>query len=74
MLRKTEKFGTSVIKTGDGHSKVGSVEYQMPEKMADELLKLRKGMEKNMRPQDFLVKYVNEECGLLYNCVKVTTI
>lgn len=74
MLRKTEKFGTSVMKTGDSHDKAGSVEYQMPKKMAEELLKIRRGTEKNMRPQDFLVKYVNDECGLLYHCTKVTTI
>ena len=74
MLRKTEKFTTDVMMTGTVHSKAGSVEYQMPQKFADELLKARKGQEKNMRPQDFLVQYVNDECGLLYNCVKVTTI
>lgn len=55
-------------------NKPGAIEYQMPKKMADELLKARGPLEKNMRPQDFLVNYVNEECGLLYNCVKVTII
>ena len=74
MLRKKEKFTVSVVKVGSESGKVGSIEYQMPQKFAEEILKARKGMEKNMRPQDFLVKYVNEECGLLYNCVKVTTI
>lgn len=54
--------------------KPGAIEYQMPQKFADELLKTRKGTEKNMRPQEFLVKYVNEECGLMYNCTRVTTI
>ena len=74
MIRKNESYGVSVVKLGTGSGKVGSVEYQMPAQMAKEILNARKGMEKNMRPQEFLVKYVNEECGLLYNCVKVTTI
>ncbi len=74
MLRKNENFGTDIILTLSGGGKVGAVEYQMPQMMADELLKERKGQEKNMRPQDYLVKYVNEQCGLMYNCVRVTTI
>lgn len=74
MLRKNENFGTSIISYGGGTGKVGAVEYQMPQAMADELLKERKGQEKNMRPQEYLVKFVNEQCGLLYNCVRVTTI
>ena len=49
--------------------KVGSIEYVMPKSLADNLLKTK--AEKS-DPQKFLVKYVNEECGLLYNCVKVT--
>ena len=72
MLRKTEPFKSSYVKQGSLHERVGSVEYQMPKMFADELLKARKGAEKNMRPQDFLVKYVNEECGLMRTCVKVT--
>lgn len=74
MLRKNEPFGTSVYITGTDSCKAGSVEYQMPKKFADELLKARKGSDKNMHPQEYLVKYVNEECGLLYNCTKVTII
>ena len=74
MLRKNEKFTVTVEKIDSEHVKAGAVEYQMPQKFADELLKARKGQEKNMRPQDFLVQYVNDECGLLYNGVKVTTI
>ena len=74
MLRKIENFKTEISMTGTAHGKAGAVEYQMSQKFADELLKARKGQEKNMRPQDFLVQYVNDECGLLYNCVKVTTI
>ena len=54
--------------------KPGSVEYQMPEAFAKEILKMRKGSDKNMKPQDYLIKYVNEDCGLLYNCTKVTVI
>lgn len=53
--------------------KAGAVEYQMSKKMADDLLKVRKGADKNLQPQEFLIKYVNEECGLLRNCVKVVT-
>ena len=55
------------------NGKVGAVEYSMPQAMADELLKSRKGADKNMDKWAFLIKYVNEECGLLYNCVKVVT-
>lgn len=55
------------------YGKCGSVEYQMSKKMADELLKSRKGSDRNMQPQDYLIKYVNEQCGLLYNCTKVVT-
>ena len=64
----------TVVAQGTLSQKAGSVEYQMPKKMANELLKARKGSDKNMRPQDYLVKYVNEDCGLLYNCTKVTII
>ena len=74
MLRKKENFTTDVFTTGIDHTRAGSVEYQMPIAFAQEILKARKGEEKNMRPQDFLVKYVNEECGLLHNCVRVITI
>ena len=61
-----------VSMTGTLHERVGSYEYIMPQAYATEILKLRKGEEKNMRPQDFLVKYVNEEYGLLRTCTKVT--
>ena len=54
------------------NDKVGAVEYQMCAVMAYEILKARKGADKNMKQQDYLVKWVNETCGLLYNCVKVT--
>ena len=59
--------------TGTLHERPGSVEYIMPQAFATQLLKERKGQDKNMNPQQYLVKYVNEECGLLYKCVSVTT-
>lgn len=59
---------------GQLHEKVGSVEYKMPVKMAQALLKARKGeMDKKMRPKDYLVKVVNEDFGLLYHCDNVIT-
>jgi hypothetical protein len=54
------------------NDKVGAVEYQMCAVMAHEILKARKGADKNMKPQDYLVNWVNTNCGLLYKCVKVT--
>ena len=53
------------------HNKAGAIEYKMPERMARELLKNRKGDEAKMRPNDFLCKVVNEEYGLKGTCVKV---
>jgi len=52
--------------------KIGAMEYRMPKEFANELLKIRKGAEKNMNPQDFLINYVNEQYNLLRNCTKVT--
>ena len=49
------------------------IEYEMPKAFAKEILATRKGEERNMQPQTFLCKVVNEEFGLLGNCVKVTT-
>jgi hypothetical protein len=43
----------------------------MPEAMARELLKNRKGDETKMRPNDFLCKVVNENFGLKGHCVNV---
>lgn len=51
--------------------KAGAVKYEMKEKTAKAILATRKGESKNMHPQDYLVKYVNEELGLLYNCTEV---
>lgn len=72
MLRKTEPFKESYQWTGTLHERVGAVEYQMPKKMADILLKERKGADRNMRPQEYLVKIVNNEFRLKNTCVKVT--
>lgn len=52
-------------------NKAGGIEYKMPEKMAKEFLKNRTEEEKKMHLNDFLCKVVNEQFGLLYNCVKV---
>ena len=49
------------------------IEYEMPKAFAKEILATRKGEERNMQPQTFLCKVVNEEFGLLGNCIKVTT-
>ena len=51
----------------------GPIEYEMPKEMAKQLLATRKGEERNMQPQTFLCKVVNEEFGLLGNCIKITT-
>lgn len=51
----------------------GPIEYEMPKEFAKQILATRKGEERNMHPQDFLKKVVNEEFGLLGNCEKVTT-
>ena len=53
------------------YGKAGIIEYKMPEKMAIELLKNRKGDEAKMRPNDFLCKIVNESFGLKGYCVNV---
>lgn len=48
-------------------------EYNMSKTMADELLKARKGAEKKMEPQAYLVKYVNEQMCLRLSVGKVFT-
>lgn len=60
-----------IQKTGTLHGKAGSIEYKMPDKMAREFLKNRKGDETKMRPNDFLCMVVNENFGLKGNCVNV---
>ena len=73
MLRKNENFTLDIFKYGENHNRVGSVEYRMPKSFADMLLKERKGQDKKLQPQDYLVKYVNEDCGLMRKCDVVTT-
>ena len=51
----------------------GEIEYRMSPELAKDLLKARKGNDLKMRPQDYLCKYFNEECGVKGNCVVVTT-
>lgn len=51
----------------------GEFEYNMSEQLAKEILATRKNAEKNMRPQVFLCKIVNETFGLRGHCVSVTT-
>ena len=52
-------------------NKAGYIEYKMPKQMAQEYLKLRKGEEQKMRPNDFLCMIVNENFGLKGHCVNV---
>ena len=53
----------------------GSIEYKMPEELAKQLLKKRKGVEgvNKMKPNEYLCYVVNEEFGIKGNCVKVIT-
>ena len=60
-----------ITKVGTLLEQAGAVEYQMPEAMARELLKNRKGDETKMRPNEFLCKVVNENFGLKGHCVNV---
>ena len=46
-------------------------EYKMSVEMAEAVLKERKGEDKKSRGQDYLVKYVNEQFGLLLPVVRV---
>ena len=50
-----------------------SIEYKMPVAMAETYLKQRKGNDAKMNPNEFLCKLVNEEYGVLGNCVNVIT-
>ena len=60
-----------INKIGSLREKAGAIEYKMPELMARELLKNRKGDEAKMRPNDFLCLVVNENFGLKGHCVNV---
>lgn len=51
--------------------KAGVIEYKMPEKMAQEYLKMRKGDDAKRNPQEYLCKVVNEEFGLKGYCANV---
>lgn len=68
---KGELIMAIVTKAGTLHEKGGYIEYKMPDKMARELLKNRKGEETKMRPNDFLCMVVNENFGLKGHCVNV---
>ena len=50
----------------------GNIEYIMPASVAEYYLKIRKGEEKNLPKETYLIKVVNEEFGLMYECTKVT--
>lgn len=49
----------------------GDIEYKMTKAMADYLLKSRKGDAKKKNNQQYLCDYVNEQCGVKGNCVRV---
>lgn len=51
--------------------KSGTIEYKMPKKMAQALLKNRHGADVKMQPNDYLCKIVNEEFGLKGYCTNV---
>ena len=68
---KGELIMAIIQQTGTLHEKAGCIEYKMPEQMARELLKNRKGDETKMRPNDYLCKIVNENFGLKGYCVRV---
>ena len=49
----------------------GEIEYEMSKLMAKELLNERKGADRNIHPQVYLCKVVNESFGLKGNCTRV---
>lgn len=53
--------------------KSGNVEYKMSNIMAKEIIRSYKAVPSlaKLRPQEMLVHYVNEQCGLMRNCSKV---
>lgn len=73
-LRKNENFTMVITKQGEIHDKGGSVEYLIPTKLANALIAQEKKMHKGKLadPQQFLINYVNDNCGLLRTCTKVT--
>ena len=48
-------------------------EYKMTPELVQTYLKMRKGKEKTMDPQEYLCKIVNEEYGIKGTCSKVLT-
>ena len=50
------------------------IEYEMPKEMARMLLAERKGGDRNMHPQEYLKKVVNETFGIKGYCVKVISV
>ena len=60
-----------VTKEGTLHERAGAIEYKMPKQKARENLRTRKGDDLKMRPNDYLVKVVNENFGLLRHCTRV---
>lgn len=50
---------------------VGDFEYKMPRECANDVLRDRKGPDAKMNAQDYLCAYVNDQYGLIGNCVKV---
>ena len=55
--------------------KSGNVEYKMSNIMAKEIIRSYKAVPSlaKLRPQEMLIHYVNEQCGLMRNCSKVIT-
>ena len=55
--------------------KSGNVEYKMSNIMAKEIIRSYKAVPSlaKLCPQEMLVHYVNEQCGLMRNCSKVIT-
>ena len=66
-LRKNENFDLVVTRQGEMHDKCGSVEYLIPSNLANALISQEKKKYKGKlgNPQQFLINYVNENCGLL---------
>ena len=69
MIRKTEKFGMSIMKDGSLSERCGGVEYTMSAALADHIMKVHKGPKKNK--QEVLCNYVNAQMGLKDKCVRV---
>ena len=71
LFMANKKFSVTINAQGTLHEKGSCIEYKMPEQMAREYLKNRKGDEAKMRPNDFLCMVVNENFGLKGRCVNV---